>query len=376
MSGSTARNNQLDGLRAFAVLAVIAYHAEISILGQGGMFGVDVFFVLSGFLITGVLVGEREQRGRIALGRFYLRRVLRLYPALVVMVVVMTPFATKLVLDGSWETWFKAAAAALTYSSTIILIFDPTFAMGALGHTWSLAIEEQFYLLWAPVLAVCLLRVRDARALAAPVAGLAAGLMALFWILWGSVGPALYYRPDPRFGELLAGAALALVLAGRPASLSRSWDRALGAGVIVALVALWWARRTYPSFDAFDVANPLAGIPVVAGATALLIARLVTSDRALLSRALRLPPLPFIGRISYGLYLWHLPLFALIASDVLQLVATFAAAVASYYVVELPFLRRKQRLRTTGVAGLTAADGGVVSGPPTPPPEREPKLVA
>lgn len=374
MSGSTARRNfQLDGLRALAVLAVIAYHAELSTFGQAGMFGVDVFFVLSGFLITGVLVGERQGRGRISLRRFYLRRLLRLYPALVVMIVVLTPFATKLVLDGSWTTWLKAAAAALTYTSTIILLFDPTFQLGALGHTWSLAIEEQFYLLWAPVLALCLIRVRDVRALAGPVAGVAVALMALFWVLWGSVGPILYYRPDPRFGELLLGAALALLLAGQRGPVTRGWDRAASVGVLVALVGLWWARRTYPSFDYVSLGNPLAGIPVVAACTALLIARLATSDRAWLSWALRLPPLPFIGRISYGLYLWHLPLFALIGDDVVQLVATFAAATASFYLVERPFLRRKERLRTTGVAGLTAADGGVVEAPPAP---REPELVA
>src|SRR4051812_2657930 len=159
MDDATARAGrrvaQLDGLRAAAVIAVISYHLH-GTWGIGGLFGVDVFFVLSGFLITGVLVGERRARGAISLGGFYLRRVLRLYPALVFLCLALTPWATQLVPGQTYGAWFEAVAITLTYTLSIVLIFDNSWAaqMGALGPVWSLSVEELFYLLWAPALAV------------------------------------------------------------------------------------------------------------------------------------------------------------------------------------------------------------------------------
>jgi peptidoglycan/LPS O-acetylase OafA/YrhL len=358
-AGTGHRVAQFDGLRAIAVIAVMAYHLH-GTWGIGGLFGVDLFFVLSGFLITGVLVGERRTRGAISLGGFYLRRLLRLYPALVLLCLALTPWGTQLVPDGTFGAWLEAVGIALSYSLSIVLIFDGSWAaqMGALGPVWTLSVEELFYLLWAPALALVLTRVRDLGRLAIAVGIVAAALLSLFVLLWDPDGAGidLYFRPGPRFGELLLGAAVGLWLAhrdGRP--LARTADRLLGLATLATLVVLWWVRRTYPDIYG-QTGNPLEAIPIVAVCAAVLVARLATSERSTLSRVLRLPPLPWIGRISYGLYLWHLPVFTLVDGTVLRLAVTFAAASLSYYVVEQPFLRLKNRMRRTPVAGLELAE--------------------
>jgi peptidoglycan/LPS O-acetylase OafA/YrhL len=370
---------QLDGLRAVAVLMVLAFHLEIGV-GIGGMFGVDLFLVLSGFLITGVLVGEYRARGTVSIRRFYERRLLRLYPALVVMVVVLIPFGAMLNADGSWSTWWESVAAALTYTSTIVFIFDPSFDMGALGQTWTLAVEEQFYILWAPICALALAHVVRLRHMAVAVAVAAVALLSIFWWAWSPTDPmgglALYYRPDPRFGELLLGAVVALILASTAGRVTRRWDVLLSVGAVLGIAGLWWARRTYPTLWGLD-GSPVEAIPLVAACGALIVARLATSNTALLSRLLRIPPLPYIGKISYGLYLWQLPVIVLIhragGGAVVAVVVTFAAAMASYHLVEMPFLRLKARLRSTGVAGLDAVDReGAAEAAVAPPPVAAP----
>ncbi|UGS36280.1 acyltransferase family protein [Capillimicrobium parvum] len=358
---------QLDGLRAVAVLMVIVFHLEIGV-GIGGMFGVDLFLVLSGFLITGVLVGEYRARGTVSVRRFYERRLLRLYPALVLMIVVLVPFGSLLNAEGSWGVWWQSVAAALTYTSTIVLIFNTHFDMGALGQTWTLAVEEQFYLLWAPICALALAHVVRLRRMALVVAAVAVALLSIFWWAWSPVDPiggiALYYRPDPRFGELLLGAALALVLTSAAGKLTRRWDVLLSVGAVAGLVGLWWARRNYPTLWGLD-GNPLAAIPLVGVCATLIVARLATSNASILSRLLRIPPLPYVGKISYGLYLWHVPVIVLMAragaGKGVAVVVTFAAAMLSFHLVEMPFLRMKARLRSTGVAGLDAVERAPVA---------------
>jgi len=375
---------QLDGLRAVAVLMVLAFHLGIG-LGRGGLFGVDIFLVLSGFLITGVLVGEYRARGRVSIGRFYARRMLRLYPALVVMVVLLMPFGPQLAANHDWGGWLASVGAALTYSSTIILIFNPHFDLSALGPTWTLATEEQFYLLWAPLCALLVARVVNLRRMAIIVTAMALALMSIFWWAWSPTdaiqGLALYYRPDPRFGELLLGGALALALAAYGHRLSRRWDLLVSVGAVIGLLGLVWARRNYPNVYGHG-GNPLLPIPIVAICATLVLARLATSNTVLLSRLLRIPPLPYIGRISYGIYLWHLPLIMLVllagGNELMATAAVFAAAMLSYHLVEMPFLRLKGRMRSSGVAGLDAIEpqeGARAARATGPPDERRPAPV-
>ncbi len=355
--------DQLDGVRALAVLAVMAFHSFVL---STGYYGVDVFFVLSGMLITGILLGEHDTRGGVSLGRFYQRRLLRLYPALLAMLLLTTPFGSLLSGDGTWRAWFEAVAAAATYTSNLAILADGTQFLGALGPTWSLAVEMQFYLVWPLVFVWLLARGIDRRVLTALVAVAAAGCLSLFWLL-DTEGPAAlavapsYFRPDARFGELLVGCTLALALSQRRGALTWWAERGLSLGAVAGLGGLLGAHLLHGS------QGTVVPIPVVVVATALVLARLVTSDRALLSRALRVPPLPQIGRISYAAYLWQLPVLALAAElplaalheDIAFWGGTLVLAWLSTRFVEAPFLRRKDRLRTsrvtTGLGGSPSA---------------------
>jgi len=373
----------LDGLRALAVIAVMLEHSHLQ-FGHGGLFGVDVFFVLSGFLITGVLLGERERHGRISFRRFYARRVLRLYPALVVVLIVCTPVGWTLVPGHTWGDWFAAVAAAATYTSNFVILVNGQLTLGVLDPTWSLAIEEQFYLLWPVALMGLLALGVSARARIGIVLAVAAGGLSLFWITYHPLtGPAVpldmsglsaYVRPDARFGELLIGCALAMALAGRRGRPLPVWgERAMAGAVLVAIAGLWLSRELFVQTLQPGGGNPMAMIPVVAVCAGILVARIATGPRSWTARVLSLTPLPQIGLISYGLYLWHAPVFAVIKEDpfgltgaeqLVQWALTFALAIASYLVVEQPFLRLKDRLRDTPVAGLQPAPAVVGAAAP------------
>ncbi|HEU4656663.1 MAG TPA: acyltransferase [Capillimicrobium sp.] len=347
--------DQLDGVRALAVLAVMAFHVT---LVREGYWGVDVFFVLSGMLITGILVGELDRTGTVALGRFFERRMLRLYPALVAMLVVLSPFGVHLAQFGTWPEWWESVAVALTYTGNLAILNEGVQYLGALTPVWSLAVEMQFYLVWPPVLVWLLRRGVDRRALTAGTALAALACLSLFWLLETDPQRGLgvaqtYFRPDARFGELLCGCALALLLSlHRGDRLRPALDRALSVLAVAGLAGFVLAAELY------DRWGSMVPVPVVVLATALVLARLVTSDRALLSRLLRLPPLPQIGRISYAMYLWQVPILWLVEwrtdsqaiRDVVFWGGTLAVAWLSMRFVERPFLRRKDRLRTADVA--------------------------
>lgn len=355
--------DQLDGVRALAVVAVMTFHDFVF---DWGYLGVDVFFVLSGLLITSVMVGEAERRGTVDLRRFWARRLLRLYPALIVLVVLCSVVGDRLSQDGSWRMWWEAVAVTVTYVPNLAILADGTQFLGALGPVWSLGVEMQFYIVWAVVLAF-LLRRRIARgALAAATAIAAAAGLSLFWLLGTAPEPGLavapsYFRPDARFGELLAGCALALALSARPQPLPRAADRALSAGAVAGLAAIVIGWLTLQND------GTVAPVPVVVAGTTLVLARLVTSDAAILSRLLRVPPLPQIGRISYAMYLWQLPIVAFIASvtpsEWIQRtgfwVGTFVAGALSTHLVERRFAVRRAKLRRAGAEdGLDAGSGG------------------
>lgn len=300
--------DQLDGVRALAVLAVMGFH-DLKV--PAGYLGVDVFFVLSGMLITMILLGQFDRRGRIDLKAFYERRLRRLYPALLALLVLLSPIGSWLSVDGSWQKWWDAVVVAGSYTSNIAILVDGSQFLGALGPTWSLAIEMQFYLLWPPLLVVLLGRGIAHRALLALTTVLALVGLSLFWLLPTGRDPGLavaasYFRPDSRFGELLAGCVLALALRGRALPLRRSVDAAVSVGALVGLGLIVFAATTL-----FHRHGTVVPMPVVAVGTALVLARLVTSDRAVLSRLLRIAPLPWIGRISYPMYLWQYPILDL-----------------------------------------------------------------
>jgi peptidoglycan/LPS O-acetylase OafA/YrhL len=345
---------QLDGLRALAVAAVVALHLDLP-RTDGGFVGVDVFFVLSGYLITNVLLAELDEHG-LSLGRFYARRMLRLYPALIVMLVVLTPVGASLVPSDTTGAYLASAAAAATYTSDFVSAFNGAY-MGVIGHTWSLAIEEQFYLLWPLAVIGLLVHRRASRATAARItAGVGAAAMVLLVVLYGpgdqAAPGAAYYLPITRGGVLLFGCALAL--AGRPIR----W----GGKVTLAGLLILAAVVVSP----VDPDTRTGGLMIVlaAAASTLVIAGLVSAPGSWAARAFATRPMVLGGRLSYSIYLWHLPIvwgvsshpFGLPASVtiVLKLAATFIVSYASYRLVETPFLRLKDRLRPKAEATIPA----------------------
>jgi peptidoglycan/LPS O-acetylase OafA/YrhL len=353
-SGVSARVGALDGIRAIAVLAVLAFHGGIS-EAAGGMFGVDVFFVLSGFLITGLLLSEHARSGRIGLKHFWARRARRLLPALVVTVAG----ALALARWGGGAPLSQVrgdAIGALLYVSNWHLIlahqnyFNRYGAPSPLLHTWSLGIEEQFYLFW-PLIVVALLRRRGPKAVTRTAVAGALTSSGLMWLLdaVGEDKSRLYFGTDTRAQSLLVGAALAGYLATRRegVKLNRGWVAGFG---LVSLAGLAWMIHAVGDTPwIYD-----GGFLLVAICAAGLVASAVLTPAGLLSRVLSVRPLVAIGRISYGLYLYHWPLFLWLNGPrvgltgwplrSVQLVVTFAVAIISWFVIEEPVRTRSWRL--------------------------------
>jgi peptidoglycan/LPS O-acetylase OafA/YrhL len=343
----------LDGVRAVAVAAVVVYHARPGWL-RGGFLGVDVFFVLSGFLITSLLLRERRSAGRVSLRAFWARRARRLLPALYLLLAVVLAYEVLFHLTGvarlRWD-----ALAALGYTSNWFLLlhqqsYFAAFALpDALQHLWSLAVEEQFYVVWPLLCAIGVLRGR--RALV-PVLAAAAGSTVLCALLYDPTGDPsrVYFGTDTHSAGLLLGAALAIAhlhFWPRPARTQRVSQRtvavatALGALALVAIAA---------GFVLLDELQPLAyrgGLTAIALAAAVLVGVLLHPAGRVLARAFASRPVRWVGVRSYGIYLWHWPVLVLTSPHgvpaespigwvVLQVGASVALAAASYRYLETP----------------------------------------
>ena len=338
VSSRIAYRAELDGLRGIAILLVLGHH--INPFGprllEGGFVGVDLFFVLSGCLITTILLREHEQQGRLGFGAFYLRRATRLLPALFVMLggcVVYTGL-----------TWSAAAAAqvridalyAVFYLSSFVNIERP---LRLLTMTWSLSIEEWFYSLW-PLIAAGLLRLRKTSGLRPMILGLAFAVIActtwrfyLSEIAFASFRR-IYFGLDARIDGLAMGALLAVALESgwSPSRRLATALAALGAVVLgVAAVTADWRTSTFSVF----------GYTVVSLASSALVLHAMRFT----FRPLAFAPLVYIGRISYSLYLWMLPILTFMRDLplVVAVAALFAVSAASYHVVEQPGLRLRKR---------------------------------
>lgn len=343
----------LDGLRAVAVLAVMTFHAQPDWL-PGGFIGVDVFFVLSGYLITRLLLVEYDAHGRIAWRRFYARRALRLVPALVLMLLAYCVWMSR-VPGVDMAAHAGDALLAFLYVSNWVRAFGDQ-VLHYLGHTWSLAVEAQFYLLW-PLL---VLRVLRRSASPAPLAAWAALLLLASWgtrvgLLWsGASLERMYNGLDSHADGLMAGALLAAGWSGA----TRWWE---------ALPA--WARRTLLAAATAGLAGLIAradwtspwmmglGYAAVSLTVGVLLLALGSAPPSLLGRLLSLRAVVWVGTISYGLYLWHFPVLRILQDWQLAgwtllipgFALTFALAAASYRFVERPLLRRRGGVRAQGL---------------------------
>jgi peptidoglycan/LPS O-acetylase OafA/YrhL len=304
----------LDGLRALAVAAVLLYHSDVPGF-PGGFLGVDVFFVLSGFLITSVLLVGARSDGKVRLGQFWARRARRLLPALV-LVLGVTCMYTALFLPNEAAKLRGDVFAALSYVTNWQLIFGEQSYFAAIGrpsmvqHLWSLAVEEQFYLVW-PLLFAAGLKVwrdRPTRLVAVLVAGaaLSALLMAL---MYDPLDPSrVHYGTDTHASGLLIGAALAMLwppwrLTGKTGA---GAPILLDIGGIAGLVALIWC---FKNLSEFSDGLYRGGYLIVAVITALVVAVAVHPAARVTGFLLGNRVLRWIGVRSYGIYLWHWPVY-------------------------------------------------------------------
>jgi peptidoglycan/LPS O-acetylase OafA/YrhL len=335
----------LDGLRGVALLGVLFFHANG--LLAGGYLGVDLFFVLSGFLITSLLLAEQRETGRIALGQFWIRRARRLFPALLSLMPVVAIYGRYFARTDELRTLRAQALAALAYVANWQAIFRHQSywqlfaAPSPLEHTWSLSIEEQFYVVW-PLLVALVLR-RHSRALLAVCLALSALSMLAMWFLFdpGNTTRA-YLGTDTRMSGILFGAALATVISPND-RFSAPTVRALDAGGFLALLGLGVAWATLRGTNPFLYRG---GFWLTELGALVLIACAIAGERSLIARALSIRPLTWLGTISYGVYLWHWPVNVFLSTERTHLqgfalhaarfALTFAIAIASYRFLEQP----------------------------------------
>lgn len=333
---------EIDGLRAIAVLAVVAYHAK---LGGAGFIGVDVFFVISGYLITSLLLREQAETGRIDLLAFYARRVRRIFPAAIVVVIaVLAASGILLTAEAVADVAASAGASAVFganfyFQSVTGGYWSADSEQMPLLHLWSLAVEEQFYLFW-PALLIFIPRMRVRASL---VALAIASLCLAEWLVRTHPTAAFYQMPS-RFWELAAGGLIATL----PSRAVPRW--LFPGGIVVVLAACVFATPTFPGVGA---------LPAALGAAAVILATHSGQTNAFLRSRVMVG----VGLISYSLYLWHWPLLVFYRNAVIDpdpqivflvCIAAVVLAALSYRFVERPVRRMRWPSRRMVFAGAAA----------------------
>lgn len=333
----------LDGLRGIAILAVMLFHAEI-LWFKGGFIGVDIFFILSGFLITSLLVQEFDKAGTINLKNFYMRRILRLVPALILLLAVYCLIVFSFLSEESATKHYIDAFISLFYLSNWARAFNfhpPDF----LGHTWSLSIEEQFYILW-PITLSKLLQFKKNRwqvLLFTFLIALSAWVLRCYLALNEASLQRLYNGLDTRADSLMAGCVLGTLLSS--SLLSAQIKQALSKWVpccsffsAVLLLFLFYEgdwqnlKMYYFYFIAIEIL------------VVIVILDIFINKESLVGKILSVKALVWIGSISYGLYLWHYPVYRILFTlgfkqemvATIGTLLTFLVAICSYYFLEQP----------------------------------------
>jgi peptidoglycan/LPS O-acetylase OafA/YrhL len=345
----------LDGIRGLAIIAVLAFNGHLS-WARGGYLGVTIFFALSGFLITSLLLQEYHQSARISLKNFYYRRALRLLPALLALMLFISVYAAVLQPREKAVTSWKGVFYTLFYVANWAQIGEGASGIGALSHAWSLSVEEQFYILW-PVLLLLLLRCGLKRQW---IVGfflfcISASVIwsARLW-LGGTPELRMYFGSDTRAAELLIGCLAALLVDWGMIRQTRASRNALRWISAASLAAIGYALIRLSVEAGFLYCGGFALIAL--GTAAIVVNALLFPSR--LTRAFEFSPLVWTGKVSYGLYLWHYPVFEAtrqllegrlnpVLYEVLRFGSVFLVAAASYYIIEKPFLKRKQRFSPT-----------------------------
>lgn len=346
----------IDGLRAVAVLSVMAFHMTSKL--PGGFVGVDVFFVISGYLIGSLLLGEMKAGG-FSLAGFYERRIRRIFPALIVVMIATTAAAATMVHPAPFEEYAHSLLAATFSYSNVYFWQNSSYFHGLsennpLLHTWSLGVEEQFYIAF-PLFLMAAHRWFPRHLTLVTV------LIAAVSLVWASIGVftlpgATFYMPHTRAWELLAGV---LVAMGLYPDLGRRWVREIAAasGAILVAGSILIINKQVPF-------PGIAALPPCLGAALIIAAG--RSGETLTGRALALRPVVFVGLISYSLYLWHWPVIALLQDylmvpeldrygKVAAIVLSFGLAALTWWLVEQPIRRRTATRAHVFGFGLFAA---------------------
>jgi peptidoglycan/LPS O-acetylase OafA/YrhL len=375
MAQPSAHRGDIQGLRALAVLLVALGHAGVWFL-DGGFVGVDVFFVLSGFLITGLLLSEARTNGSISLTRFYLRRARRILPA-AVLTLLATEVAAFFLLnflrakEVMWDGVFAAFFLAnFRFAERETDYFAAAQPQSPLLHVWSLAVEEQFYLVWPALLSIVLFgsaavvrrRLRHRTQLRLLLVFVAlAGAASLGWSVYrtAALAPAAYFSPFTRAWELALGGGLA-VAATTLGRVHRGWKVAAGWAGLVAIVV---SAVTFSSDTPFPGYSAL--LPTMGAALVIFAGMTDTHPRRAVATLLDRAPMRYVGDRSYAFYLWHWPVLILaqqyleyeppVAVNLALLLGAFVVSIASYALVENPMRRMTWTPARAGFALGTAS---------------------
>ena len=358
------RVDYLDGLRALAIGAVLAVHwiDDYTVFGRGGHLGVDLFFVLSGYIITTILWRSRAHGVGLCreMGDFLVRRVRRLYPALIGLTVAVTAISA-FVAIGPYDVVDVARQAAVSLAQLTWLNLADGGPDNVFGHTWSLGIEWIFYLVWPWVL----LALRRRGVGAAQVAVLAGATGVVLYVSSFALEPLWFaYGPSGRTGVMLAGSALALaMIAAPPRPLQRTW--AADAVALTCLAA--FGAYVLVGHASLDPGVRLVGVPLAAAVGCYLIWYGRVRDSGPVTGLLTLPSITLLGRVSYSLYLWHIAPLAILDKDLIDLplpllglfgvMFTLVATALSYRFLERPFTRSRGTLLAASEPKVAATSG-------------------
>lgn len=375
----------LDALRGIAVVLVVAHHFN---LVPNGTLGVDVFFVLSGFLIASILYEEFDRTGAISLKKFYIRRALRLLPLLFTLVIGYVLFACCFLSGGDLYNALRESLTVATYTANLIGVHS--IGLGQLSFSWSLCVEEHFYMVW-PLVLIALLKLRASRpaillTLTSAIAGIACWRAYLFHGFEKSVSPQamdwfrIYTGTDTRSDALLMGCILGLVASWNWLPKSRIAVKAISVTGIASVISFTYCAIYISQFHPMFMNGLYTAIAAMVAS--VMAWMLVNPLKLLTQRNLAIVVFAGLGKISYGLYLVHIPVRSLVASlynwnehhpssfgwshpaITLSTVAlSVVAAVLTYYAIERPFLNLKKRFETNRVS---PTEPSLQASPPSP----------